>query len=513
MGHSVAGVCLEEPAVLTAFPSLLHPQDPPQQRDRILFVTAELSDFVKVGGLGDSSAALPRVLKREHSVRVLLPGYRQVLERCRDLRIIGSLPGRAAIPPCEIGLETLDDGLEVMLVLCPLLYEREGTPYMDDQGNDWPDNHLRFARLCLAAAEIAGGRGAQGWQPGLVHANDWPSALTPAYMAWNGVRTPSLFTIHNLAYQGLCDLQCSAELGLPDEALSHESMEFHGRLSFLKAGIAHAHHITTVSETYAQEITTPEYGCGLHGILKYKVEKRQLSGIVNGIDDSWQPHCDPHLVACFSARQWAGKRANTRYVEERFGLEPGKGPLFAVVSRLVQQKGIDLTLEISDALLQAGGRLVSIGRGEPNLEKAMLELARRHPGQVGVHIGFDETEARRIYAGSDFLLMPSRYEPCGLSQLYAQCFGSLPIARCTGGLADTIVDGVTGFLFREETAQSYLDAVMRAINVYHCPSLLNAMRCKAMAAPMFWSDSVEPYNRLYRRLLRNTAPALRGVRQ
>ncbi|EPG1891014.1 glycogen synthase [Pseudomonas aeruginosa] len=458
MGHSVAGVCLEEPAVLTAFPSLLHPQDPPQQRDRILFVTAELSDFVKVGGLGDFSAALPRVLKREHSVRVLLPGYRQVLERCRDLRIIGSLPGRAAIPPCEIGLVTLDDGLEVMLVLCPLLYEREGTPYMDDQGNDWPDNHLRFARLCLAAAEIAGGRGAQGWQPGLVHANDWPSALTPAYMAWNGVRTPSLFT-------------------------------------------------------YAQEITTPEYGCGLHGILKYKVEKRQLSGIVNGIDDSWQPHCDPHLVACFSARQWAGKRANTRYVEERFGLEPGKGPLFAVVSRLVQQKGIDLTLEISDALLQAGGRLVSIGRGEPNLEKAMLELARRHPGQVGVHIGFDETEARRIYAGSDFLLMPSRYEPCGLSQLYAQCFGSLPIARCTGGLADTIVDGVTGFLFREETAQSYLDAVMRAINVYHCPSLLNAMRCKAMAAPMFWSDSVEPYNRLYRRLLRNTAPALRGVRQ
>ncbi|ENK2402443.1 TPA: glycogen synthase, partial [Pseudomonas aeruginosa] len=320
-------------------------------------------------------------------------------------------------------------------------------------------------------------------------------------------------TIHNLAYQGLCDLQCSAELGLPDEALSHESMEFHGRLSFLKAGIAHAHHITTVSETYAQEITTPEYGCGLHGILKCKVEKRQLSGIVNGIDDSWQPHCDPHLVAGFSARQWAGKRANTRYVEERFGLEPGKGPLFAVVSRLVQQKGIDLTLEISDALLQAGGRLVSIGRGEPNLEKAMLELARRHPGQVGVHIGFDETEARRIYAGSDFLLMPSRYEPCGLSQLYAQCFGSLPIARCTGGLADTIVDGVTGFLFREETAQSYLDAVMRAINVYHCPSLLNAMRCKAMAAPMFWSDSVEPYNRLYRRLLRNTAPALRGVRQ
>lgn len=382
MGHSVAGVCLEEPAVLTAFPSLLHPQDPPQQRDRILFVTAELSDFVKVGGLGDFSAALPRVLKREHSVRVLLPGYRQVLERCRDLRIIGSLPGRAAIPPCEIGLVTLDDGLEVMLVLCPLLYEREGTPYMDDQGNDWPDNHLRFARLCLAAAEIAGGRGAQGWQPGLVHANDWPSALTPAYMAWNGVRTPSLFTIHNLAYQGLCDLQCSAELGLPDEALSHESMEFHGRLSFLKAGIAHAHHITTVSETYAQEITTPEYGCGLHGILKYKVEKRQLSGIVNGIDDSWQPHCDPHLVACFSARQWAGKRANTL----RGGaFRPGAGQGAAVRGGLAPGAAERHRPDPGDQRCPAPGRRPSgqhrPWRAEPGEGHARTRPASSRPGR------------------------------------------------------------------------------------------------------------------------------------
>ena len=287
-------------------------------------------------------------------------------------------------------------------------------------------------------------------------------------------------------------------------------MEFHGRLSFLKAGIAHAHHITTVSETYAQEITTPEYGCGLHGILKCKVEKRQLSGIVNGIDDSWQPHCDPHLVAGFSARQWAAS-APTRATWRSVSAWSRAGPLFAVVSRLVQQKGIDLTLEISDALLQAGGRLVSIGRGEPNLEKAMLELARRHPGQVGVHIGFDETEARRIYAGSDFLLMPSRYEPCGRSSMRnvsARCRSraapaASPIPSSTGSPASCSVRKPRKLPRRGDARDQRLPL----------SSLLNAMRCKAMAAPMFWSDSVEPYNRLYRRLLRNTAPALRGVRQ
>ncbi|SDN63059.1 glycogen synthase GlgA [Pseudomonas jinjuensis] len=488
-------------------PPFLHPVEglPPQQRSKILFVTPEFTDFIKAGGLGDVSAALPRALMQHHDIRVLIPGYRQVLDCGRDCRVIGRLPGLAAIPGCEIGEIVLDDGLPVYVLICPELYDRPGTPYGDLHGGDWADNHIRFARLSLAAADLAAGFGELGWCPDLLHVNDWPSALAPAYMAWRGQATPSILTIHNLAYQGCYPLACRAELGLPDEAALPESAEFYGRLSFLKAGIAHASHITTVSETYAREITTEEFGCGMQGILAYRRDRGQLSGITNGIDGSWQPNADPHLVEGFDTRRMAGKRANADYVEQRFGLCPGTGPLFAVVSRLVQQKGVDLTLAITDDIVDAGGRLVVIGRGEPELEDAMLELGSRHKGRVGVHVGFCETEARRMFAGSDFLLMPSRYEPCGLSQMYAQCFGSLPIARSTGGLADTIEDGVTGFLFREENPASYFDAVRRALNIYRHPELLNAMRCKAMEAPQQWDQSVEPYAHLYSNLLRRAA--------
>ncbi len=286
-------------------------------------------------------------------------------------------------------------------------------------------------------------------------------------------------------------------------------MEFYGKLSFLKAGISHSSHITTVSETYAREITGEEFGCGMQGILSQRRDRGQLSGITHGIDAGWDPSCDPHLIEGFDVTRLAGKRRNAEYVEKHFGLLPGRGPLFAVVSRLVHQKGIDLTLAIADEMVAAGGRLVSIGCGEPELELAMCELAERYPGRVGVQIAFDETLARRIYAASDFLLMPSRYEPCGLSQMYAQRFGSLPIARHTGGLADTIVDGVTGLLFREETPASYYDAVRRALNIYRYPELMHAMRCKAMDSPLTWGDAVRPYSALYQRLLQAPAQAAR----
>ncbi len=480
----------------------LHVESLHTNKKRILFVTSEFADLVKVGGLGDVSAALPRALASRHDVRVLIPGYRQVLESGNPIRVIGRVPGHAALPACRIGRMDLKDGLIVYVIICPELYEREGTPYGDAEGRDWPDNHIRFARLGLAAAELAAGTACLSWCPELIHANDWPAGLAPAYMAWRGQTTPSVFTIHNLAYQGLIDPQCSPELGLPPEAGSHESMEFYGKLSFLKAGIAHASHVTTVSENYAHEITTEDFGCGLEGMLKHRVDQGQLSGITNGIDESWDPRTDEHLVASFSAQLWQGKRENREYVEKLFDLEPGDGPLFAVVSRLVQQKGIDLTLEIADAIVAGGGRMAIIGRGEPALESAMQDLAQRHPHRIGVHVGFNETDARRMFAGSDFLLMPSRFEPCGLSQMYAQRFGSLPIARRTGGLADTIEDGVTGFLFREADAASYLDAVQRALNVYRHPELLNAMRCQAMASPLYWHQSVKPYDRLYKRLLK-----------
>lgn len=472
----------------------------PIHRKKVLFVTSELADLVKVGGLGDVSAALPRALSRYHWVRVMVPGYPQVMNSRHPIQVIGELPGYAALPPCRIGRMSLEDGLTLYVVICPELYDRPGTPYGDSNGRDWPDNHIRFARFGLAAAALASGEVCPSWQPDLVHAHDWPAALAPAYMAWRGQRTASVFTVHNLAYQGLCDLRCASELGLPGEALHPAGMEFYGQLSFLKAGITYADHITTVSQTYAQEITQPALGCGLDGLLDLKAERHQLSGFVNGIDECWKPEIDPYLVRNFSAGQWAARRANTHYVEQLFGLPTSDGPLFAIVSRLVEQKGLDLLPGVIEQIIAGGGRLVILGQGQPELEEMIRQLARDYPDQVGFHCGFNEPDARRIFAGSDFLLMPSRYEPCGLSQSYAQSFGSLPIAHRTGGLADTIDDDQTGFLFDEMSAQSFAAAIERALNTYLLPDLLDAMRRKAMQAPRYWRHAAQPYALLYHNL-------------
>ncbi|WP_407316812.1 glycogen synthase GlgA [Pseudomonas sp. nanlin1] len=470
-------------------------------KQKVLFVTSEIADLVKTGGLGDVSAALPRAMSPLHDVRVLIPGYPQVVNSDNPIHVVGELGGHAALPPCKIGRMDMKDGLVIYVLLCPELYEREGTPYGANNGRDWPDNHIRFARLGLAAAEIAAGQGMVHWKPDLVHAHDWPAGLAPAYMHWRGLKTPTLFTIHNLAYQGVVSRGCCPELGIPAHAMQQEGLEFYGKLSFLKAGMAYSSHITTVSATYAEEITTPEFGCGLDGFLSSKAQQGQLSGIPNGIDDSWESATDPHLVCPFSLNDWDGKAVNAAHVRDLFELEPSTGPLFAVVSRLVFQKGLDLTEGVSEFIVNAGGQIAIIGRGEPEEEQAMRELALRFPGQVGVRIGFNETDARRMFAGSDFLLMPSRYEPCGLSQMYAQRFGSLPVARRTGGLADTIEDGVTGFLFDESSIPSYQEALRRAFYVFDQPDLLNAMRCRAMTQPFNWCKAVQPYAKLYDELV------------
>lgn len=487
-------------------PSLLNkPQqfDPiPQVKKRnILFVTSEYADLVKVGGLGDVSVALPTALAAQHDVRVLIPGYTQVMSSGHPITIIETIEAYAGLPACKIGRMQIKSGPVIYVVICPELYQREGNPYSDACGKDWPDNPIRFARLGLAAADIALGKAGLSWRPELVHANDWPSALAPAYMAWRGQTTRSIFTIHNLAHQGLCDAKYMADLGLPADAFDIESMEFYGKLSFLKAGIVYASHITTVSETYAREITMPAFGCGLDGLLRKKFTQGLLSGITNGIDKSWEPSSDPDLVERFAVRQWQQKQVNTRYIENLFNLPLSSGPLFAVVSRLAHQKGLDLTLGVIDTIVKAGGRLVVMGCGETSLETALLASAKRYPQHIGVYIGFNETDARRIFAASDFLLMPSRFEPCGLSQMYAQRFASLPIARRTGGLADTIEDGLSGFLFDDATVDSYRTAVQRALNVFNHPNLLNAMRSRAMASPLYWQESVQPYDILYRHLL------------
>ncbi|WP_253272889.1 glycogen synthase GlgA [Halomonas sp. PR-M31] len=383
------------------------------------------------------------------------------------------------------------------MLLCPELYEREGNPYCDDSGIGWEDNDIRFARLSLAAAEIAAGNAGLNWCPQLLHLNDWTCGLTAGYLHWWGESTPCIFTIHNLAYQGVFDASRCKTLGVPEEAMTIDGVEYHGQLSYMKAGIAYSGRVTTVSATYAQEITTPEFGCGLEGLLSTKAEQGRLVGIPNGIDESWDPRTDAHLVRAFAKNDWRGKRANANYVRQLFGLAICTGPLFAVVSRLVHQKGIDLTVGVAESIIRRGGQIVFIGRGERGFERALCNLADRFPGAIGVNIGFDEGEARCIYAGSDFLLMPSRFEPCGLSQMYAQRFGSLPIAHRTGGLVDTIEDGVTGFLFDEVTFASYMHAIDRAFKVFRATDLFYAMRRAAMAGRYHWHQSIEPYNQLY----------------
>ncbi|WP_312963532.1 glycogen synthase GlgA [Stutzerimonas nitrititolerans] len=491
----------------------LRPVQPPAERPllqlrsmqegkkKILFVTSELTDLIKTGGLADVSAALPRALAALHDVRVLIPGYAQVMRCGLPIRIVGSVSGHADLPAARIGRLDMPDGLIIYILICPELYEREGLPYTNANGQDWPDNPLRFARLGLAAADIAAGTACIRWAPELVHAHDWPAGLAPAYMHWRGLRTPSVFTIHNLAYQGNIDMSLRRSLGIPGEACSPERMEFYGKLSLLKAGIAYARRVTTVSATYAREITTSEFGCGMEGFLSMKARQGLLSGLINGIDESWEPEDDPHLIQGFGVHDWAGKAANAAHVREHFGLAPSNGPLFAVVSRLVRQKGLDLTIGVARNIVEAGGQLAILGCGEASIEEELRELSRRNPGQIAARIGFDETEARRLFAGSDFLLMPSRYEPCGLSQMYAQRYASLPVARRTGGLADSIDDGVTGFLFDEPTVASYRQAVDRALSVFRQPQLLDAMRCRAMGTGFFWRHAIEPYDHLYRQLL------------
>jgi len=464
---------------------------------RVLFVVSEMADYVKAGGLGDVAASLPRALRDRADMRVLIPGYREVLERTGPIQVIGQTPAYAALPACVIAYSVLDDGLPVYVLICPELYEREGSPYVDAAGEPWADNAVRFATLSRAAAVIAAGGAGMDWTPGLLHLNDWPCALAASYARELGSTASSLLTIHNLAYQGLFPASLAGDLGIGEA--QREALEFHGQLSFLRGGIVHADQVNTVSVSYAAQITAPAEGCGLDRLLSRRAALGHLSGIVNGIDSSWDPSTDHHLPVHFSVQSCEGRDHNARHVRRAFGLPEGRGPLFAVVSRLVHQKGLDLTCDVAPQIVAAGGQLVIIGGGEPQIEAQVRELARRYPGSVAAHIGFDETLARCMFAGADFLLMPSRFEPCGLSQMYAQRFGCLPIAHATGGLIDTVDDGVTGFLFNAAEADALRRCVQRAFRTFRQSGLMAAMRRAAMLRPSGWEVAGTHYLDLYQR--------------
>jgi len=464
---------------------------------RVLFITSEIDDLVRVGGLAAVSAALPRALRPWMDIRVLLPGFSDVLAQLNKIEIVGKCPPLAELPSCAVGLGTTSDGLPIYVIICAQLYEREGNPYGDETGKDWSDNNLRFARLASAGALLASGSVDSNWKAELVHANDWQSALVPAYLAWNSCPVPTILTIHNLAFQGLFTRDTLRKIGAPESSFHIDGLEFHGKVSYLKAGLVYATHLTTVSETYAREITTPAEGCGLDGVLKKRSAANELTGIINGIDETWDSQTCPELSVPFGSGDWASRRANTEHVRRQFGLALSRGPLFGLVARLVQQKGVDLVLAAAETIVASGGQIVVMGRGEPELERALQLAEVKHAKYIAVAIRFNDGDARRIFAGSDFTLLPSRFEPCGLSQMYAQRFGSLPIGRRTGGLAETIKDGRTGFLFAQPSVESFLGAICRAFVTFASKRRLNLMRSEAMAQTFGWESSASDYKNLY----------------
>jgi starch synthase len=462
-----------------------------------LFIAPECAPLTKTGGLGDVCGALPPALRALGiDVRILLPGYGEVLAVLRPRELF-----RASILGSEARLlqGELPGGVPALVVDSPALYVRPGGPYVSEEGEDWPDNALRFGVLSRMAALLAGEQSPLPWRPDLVHCNDWPGAPAAAFLRFEASPAASLVTIHNLAFQGLFGPEWVARLGLPAHSYAFDGVEFHGRMSFLKAGLSYAGRISTVSPTYAREIQAPEHGCGLDGLLRHRAGV--LSGILNGIDTvAWNPASDPHLAQPYDADRLGAKAANKAALQRRMGLvvDPAV-PLFGQVGRMTGQKGVDLLLEAAAPLVSLG-QLAILGAGDRQLEQALAALARRHPGRVAVQIGFDERLAHLVEAGADLFLMPSRYEPCGLNQMYSQRYGTPPIVHATGGLADTVQDGSTGFVFRRFTAGDFLEAAGRALRCYAQPAAWRAVQRAGMQRDFSWNAAARRYADLYRML-------------
>jgi starch synthase len=472
---------------------------------KVLHAAAEVFPLVKTGGLADVVAALPPALARAGAdARLLLPGLPAIADAVAHQRTV-----------CEIGpvfgaaRVTLRCGqlpfthVPAYVIDAPYLYRRGGGPYEDAHGVEWPDNLQRFALLGWVAAHLAAGELDAAWAPDVLHAHDWHAALACAYMAAHPAGVcRSIFTVHNLAFQGLFDLADFGLLGLPAALRAPTGVEFHGQLSLMKAGLKFARRVTTVSPGYAREIATPEFGFGLDGVIRGR--GTDVSGILNGVDrELWNPRTDTALATHYDAEALDGKLTCKRALQAEAGLAPrADAPLFGLVSRLTAQKGVDLLLGALPALLRAGGQLLVLGSGERVLEEALQAAARAHPGRVAVRIGYDEAFAHRLIAGADVILVPSRFEPCGLTQLYGLRYGTLPFVRRVGGLADTVVDAsdtmrATGFVFDDATPSALADAVTRAVASYRDEPAWRAMRRNAMAQDFSWDSAAQAYLALY----------------
>ena len=478
----------------------------------VLHVVAEAHPLVKTGGLADVLGALPQALQAQGGLdtRLLLPGWPAVLQGVVDLRPIATLGPCFGAARVELLLAQMPgSNLPVYVIRAPMLYGKAGNPYHDPAGQSWPDNLQRFGLLGWVAAQLAAGGLDPAWQPALVHAHDWHAAMACAYLRAHAAPTATVFTVHNLAYQGLFPHQDAALLGLSSRYMSSAGLEYHGQLSFMKAGLKFADRLTTVSPRYAQEITTPEFGCGLDGVLRSRAGA--LSGILNGIDHAvWDPASDGAIAHPFSAQDLSGKAGCKAALQVELRLPADRhAPLVLALSRLTAQKGLDLLLKALPTLVAQGAQVVVQGTGDPMLEEALLQAAAAHPGRMAVLIGYDEHRAHRLMAGADLLVVPSRYEPCGLTQMYALRYGTLPLVRATGGLADTVVGPAearmkglrpNGFTFIEPTAEALEAALVEAVKVWRDASKRVTMQRHGMAQDFSWAASAQRYRALYESL-------------
>ena len=481
---------------------------PPSHHDasspKVLFATPECAPLVKTGGLGDVSAALPQALAAEGlDVHVLLPGYPPVLDaapRARELarfEVLGH--------PVRL-LESRRPSAVPLLVLdCPPLYQRDGGPYQDDQGEDWKDNALRFGVLARCAATLGTSESPIEWRPDVVHCNDWPTAWASLYLHFaSAPHAASVVTIHNLAFQGLFPYSEIDALDIPARARGMEGVEFYGQASFLKGGIVYADAVTTVSPTYAREIQTKALGFGLEDVLRHR--RASLHGVLNGIDtNTWNPENDPHLAACYGAASLGRKLENKRRLRERMRIAgPDEQPLFACVSRITHQKGMDVLAEAIPHIVALGAQVAVVGTGDREMVGRLKAQQAKDPSNVSVFIGFDETMAHLVEGGADAFLMPSRFEPCGMNQMYSQRYGTPPIANATGGLVDTIfdaghgVEGATGFLIHEASVPALLDGVRRALAVYRDAAQWRRIQLNGMARDFGWGPAARAYAAIYR---------------
>jgi starch synthase len=485
---------------------------------RILFCASEVYPLIKTGGLADVAGSLPRALKKlGHDVHIVLPAYPDVLAQLRhppQLRVQTSIYGyvigilHATLPGTRVPIWLID---------CPDLYQRPGNPYHDPHGEPWPDNAMRFGVFSQIITAMAMNRCSLNWQPHIVHCNDWQTGLVPALLELETQRPATVFTIHNLAYQGVFDRATFDYLQLDEDFWHYERLEYHDHFSFIKGGLVFADRINTVSPTYAEEIQTPEFGYGLQGILQYRADR--LSGILNGIDtEVWNPGKDTYLPHKYNTQHLPGKALNKQALQQQFKLPQNpEALLLGLVSRLAQQKGIDMLLAILPELIKRPIQLAIVGSGDKTYQQALLAAAKSHPEVLGVHLGYDEASAHLIEAGADVFLMPSRFEPCGLNQLYSQRYGTLPIVTPVGGLFDTVVDAseenctqqtATGFVMADVSETALLEAIDRALILYAERDLWKKVMRTAMKQDHSWTRSAQDYAAVYARALRDNPKAL-----